>query len=160
MSGDTCETIEITRRIKAPVSDLFRIVTDPQMHWQLDGSEMLRGVATDQVVSGVGDVFIMNMFFHVFGEYQMDNHVVEFEQDRRVIWEPQAGAGHPNVGTRMGHRWGYQLEPDGDDATIVTEFYDCSRAPKDFREQMQNGAIWIPAMEETMTHLEEMVSKG
>jgi hypothetical protein len=51
------------------------------------------------------------------------------------------------------------LTLDGPDATIVTEIYDCSRAPQDFRQQMSNGSIWIESMEETLERLDEMVSR-
>jgi hypothetical protein len=127
------------------------------MHLKMDGSGMLRGATTDQAVTGVGDMFVMNMHFHTLGDYQMDNHVVEFEPNTRIAWEPAAGAGHPQVGGRVGHRWGFLLTPDGDDATIVTETYDCSAAPRDFREEMNNGQIWISSMEDTLKRLDEIV---
>jgi hypothetical protein len=120
---------------------------------------MLRGAESKEVISGIGDLFVMNMHFHALGDYQMDNHVVEFEPNRRIGWEPVAGAGHPQVGTRVGHRWCFRLTLDGPDATIVTEIYDCSRAPQDFRQQMSNGSIWIESMEETLERLDEMVSR-
>ena len=68
--------------------------------------------------------------------------VVEYEQDRRIGWEPEAGHGHPNSApdspepARWGQRWSYQLTPDGPDATIVTEIYDCSQVPEEER------AVW------------------
>ena len=92
----------------------------------------------------------------------MNNHVVEYEQDRRIGWEPAAGRGHPNAAAdssepnRWGHRWSYQLTPDGPDATIVTEIYDCSRAPADERAEMANGKIWAAAMAETLERLDAL----
>jgi uncharacterized protein YndB with AHSA1/START domain len=159
MTDDACPTIEVSRRIEASAAEIFRTLTNPEKHLHLDGSDMLRGAETKEVVRGIGDVFVMNMYFHALGDYQMDNHVVEFEPNRRLSWEPIAGAGHAQVGTRMGHRWSFQLEPDGPDATIVTEIYDCSRAPRDFRQQMNNGSIWINSMEETLQRLDDMVAR-
>jgi hypothetical protein len=135
------------------------VLTDPEQHLSIDGSEMLRGAATNKVVTGTGDVFIMNMHFHALGDYQMNNHVVEFEPNRCISWEPVAGAGHPNIGTRVGHRWGFRLSPDGPDATDVTEIYDCSSAPRELRQQMNNGAMWTQAMEDTLERLDEIVSR-
>ena len=82
-------------------------------------------------ITGVGDVFTMAMHFPALGDYEMDNHVVEFELDRRIAWEPAPGHGHPEAGSggRWGHRWRFELAPDGPDATVVTETYD-SRAPR------------------------------
>jgi hypothetical protein len=81
------------------------------------------------MISGAGDVFVMKMYFSELGNYEMNNHVVEYEQDRRIGWEPEAGRGHPNAAPdspespRWGHRWSYRLTPDGPDATVVTEVY-------------------------------------
>ena len=74
----------------------------------------------------------LNQWYEAHGDYEMINHIVEFEPDRLIGWEPQAGNGHPAHGAggrreRWGHRWSYQLTPDGPGATIVTESYDCSR---------------------------------
>ena len=44
-------------------------------------------------VRGVGDVFVMRMYFTELGNYHMINHVVEFERGRRIGWEPEAGRG-------------------------------------------------------------------
>ena len=35
------------------------------------------------------------------------------------------------------------LTPDGPEATIVTEIYDCSRVPEKERAGMDNGKIWL-----------------
>jgi hypothetical protein len=33
---------------------------------------------------GVGDVFVMNMYYSEPGDYEMNNHVVEYEVNRRI----------------------------------------------------------------------------
>jgi uncharacterized protein YndB with AHSA1/START domain len=159
MHDATCPTVKVSRRIHASAAEIFGVLTDPGMHPSIDGSAMLQGAETEEVVTGIGDVFVMNIHFHALGDYQMDNHVVEFEPDRRISWEPAAGVGHPEVGTGVGHRWGFRLSPDGPDDTIVTEIYDCSKAPLDFRRQMNDGRMWIESMEETLKRLDEVVSR-
>ena len=126
--------VRVSKRIGAPAAVIFRVLADPGRHVELDGSGMLRGPVTTAPVSGVGDAFIMRMYFSELGNYEMNNHVVEYELDRRIGWEPEPGRGHPDAaagrgGIRWGQRWSYELVPDGADATIVTEIYDCSRAP-------------------------------
>jgi hypothetical protein len=75
------------------------------------------GAGSTALISGVGDVFVMKMYFSHLGDYEMNNHVVEYEQDRRIGWEPAAGRGHPNATpdspdrARWGQRWSYQLTP-------------------------------------------------
>jgi hypothetical protein len=75
----------VSRRIAAPAAVIFRVLADPGRHTELDGSAMLRGAVTTAPVSGVGDVFIMKMYFSGLGDYEMNNHVVEYELglDRR-----------------------------------------------------------------------------
>jgi hypothetical protein len=40
------------------------------------------------------------------------------------------------------------------DATIVTEIYDCSRAPEEEHVDMDNGKIWVESMAETLERLD------
>jgi hypothetical protein len=154
--------VEVSRRIMAPAPDIFRTLADPVRHLDLDGSGMLRGAVSTTSISGVGDVFIMKMYFPALGAYQMNNHVVEFEQDRLIGWEPEAGLGHPDAATdgapenRWGHRWTYRLTPDGPAATIVIESYDCSRAPEDQRIGMRDGKVWLDAMAATLERLDAL----
>jgi hypothetical protein len=158
MAGGTGEPVAVSRRIGASAHYIFQILTDPVRHLEFDGSGMLRGAVTTAPISGVGDVFVMKMYFSELGDYEMNNHVVEYEPDRRVGWEPEAGRGHPfaGAGDRWGHRWSYELTPDGPDGTIVTELYDCSRAPEEERTGMENGAVWIEAMTDSLERLDKL----
>jgi hypothetical protein len=58
--------------------------------------------------------------------------------------------------TRWGHRWTYQRTPDGQDTTIVTEIYDCSRAPEEERRGMDNGNTWAESMTRTLERLDTL----
>jgi hypothetical protein len=165
MTDGEWQPVAVSRRIRASAHDIFQILANPARHPEFDGSESLRGPASTAVISGVGDVFVMKMYFAHLGDYEMNNHVVEYEQDRRIGWEPEAGRGHPHAApespgaARWGHRWSYQLTPDGPDATFVTEFYDCSRAPEDERAGMNNGKVWIEAMAETLGRLDALCAR-
>jgi hypothetical protein len=159
MVSDDHEPAAVSRRIAASAADIFEILADPKRHLDLDGSGMLRGAVSNAVVSGVGDVFVMKMYFSEYGDYEMNNHVVEYEHDRRIGWEPEAGRGHPDAATaaaRWGHRWIFDLVPDGPQATIVTEIYDCSRTPHDESASIDNGRVWVEAMTETLERLDKL----
>ncbi|MEV7331938.1 sigma-70 family RNA polymerase sigma factor [Micromonospora sp. NPDC093244] len=157
--------VSVSRRIAAPAADIFRILADPRRHNDIDGSGMLRGAVSDQVVSAVGDVFVMKMHYPPYGDYEMDNHVIEYEVDRRIGWRPEPGRGHPDTAPgsttprRWGHRWTYELTPDGPDATVVTEIYDCSHVPEDRRESMDGGRIWLTSMTETLQRLDALCAE-
>jgi hypothetical protein len=153
--------VKVSRRIGASAAAIFGVLADPGRHVELDGSGMVRGAVTTTPISGVGDVFVMKMYFAELGDYEMNNHVVEYEPGRRIGWEPESGRGHPGAGAgRWGHRWSYELVPDGPDATIVTEVYDCSRAPADARAGMDDGEVWAGAMAITLERLEAACTRA
>ncbi|ATL67434.1 SRPBCC family protein [Nocardia terpenica] len=158
MSEDNCAPVRVSRRIAAPAADIFRVLADPRSHPEIDGSGLLRGVVSGAVISGVGDVFVMAMHADRLGDYEMNNHVVAYEPDRRIGWEPQAGRGHPRAGRFWGQRWSFELTPDGPDATVVTETYDCSKAAADERTALGNGAVWTTAMTATLERLGRLFS--
>ena len=162
MAGRGYEPITVSRRIGAPAGEIFQLLADPGRHGDLDGSGMVQGVVSGSVVSGVGDVFVMKMYFDELGEYHMINHVVEYEPGRRIGWEPVAGRGHPNAEpgaerpARWGQRWSFELTPAGPGATVVTEIFDCSRVPEDQRVDIDNGKIWVESMHRTLEHLDRL----
>jgi hypothetical protein len=163
VSPPSANQVRVTRRISAAASDIFAVLADPRKHPALDGSGMLRGAVTESAVSGVGEVFVMKMYFSRLGDYQMNNHVVEYELNRRIGWEPEAGRGHPDeaaADARQGQRWGFELVPDGPDATVVTHHYDCSRVPEKLRASVDGGRAWIPAMARTLQHLDQLCTAG
>ena len=141
------KTVEVSRRIGASAAFIFEILANPQRHRDFDGSDMLRGADINRPITSVGDTFTMKM--HRLGrDYLMVNYVVEFEQDRRIFWEPAPGdvptaGGDPSkVGIPAGYRWGYILTPAGDDATVVTEVFDCG--PDENRQHLLgDGGAWI-----------------
>jgi uncharacterized protein YndB with AHSA1/START domain len=142
---------EVSRRIAASPATIFSVLADPALHTELDGSGMLRGAETCSVVTGVGDEFVLNMYKASAGDYQVVNRIVAFEQDRRIVWEPHDVGEAP-----WGHLWGYELAPDGADATVVTEIFDCARWPEKERTEMEDGRIWIEPMTKTLERLDAL----
>jgi hypothetical protein len=156
-------TVAVTRRIDAPANVIFKVLADPKRHLEIDGTGMLRGARTEAVVTGVGEVFVMKMFIDRLGDYEMNNFVSQFEVNRRIGWEPAPGRGHPNdinlktpVGSPPGHQWSYELTPEGANATMVTETFDCSRAPKALRQAVNGGQNWIDGMTRTLELLNDL----
>jgi uncharacterized protein YndB with AHSA1/START domain len=150
--------VSVTRRIGAPPDRVFAVIANPARHPSFDGSGMLRDGSSNEPIRGVGDVFTMKMQNEEMGDYEMHNHVVEYELNRRIVWEPVLSAASraedlDSVGDRAGHRWGYELEPDGD-ATVVTETFDCSRAPDWLRGAVGDGEQWEAAMTATLDLLD------
>src|SRR5215475_10425807 len=161
MEEGQCEPVRVSRRIGAAAAEIFQILADPVRHRDIDGSGTLREAAPGSVVSGVGDVFVMRMHDPRIGDFEMNNHVVEYESGRRIGWEPENGRGHPGAGEPGGdrwRRWTFELTPDGPDATMVTEIYDCSRAPEDARAELDCGNVFLESMTKTLERLDALSS--
>lgn len=144
---DTTRAVEASRRIEAPPVRIFEVVASPSRHTDFDGSGMLRGAVADRPIVAVGDTFTMRM--HRLGrDYLMINHVVAFEPERLVAWEPApgdvdtAGGDASRIGIPSGYRWGYRLVPDGDGATVVTAFFDCGSEENSWILE-DGGGGWI-----------------
>jgi uncharacterized protein YndB with AHSA1/START domain len=150
--------VSVSRRIEASPERLFALLADSANHPLIDGSGMVREPSPAVRVSRPGDVFVMDMHHHEFGDYQMRNEVIEYENGRRLVWEPSRVTASPEELEELGglgrYRWGYELSADGPAATQVTETFDCTRSPEDLREATQEGEGWRDAMTASLARLE------
>ena len=119
--GDTKQTV--SRVIDASAKDIFDFLTLPANHARFDGSEMVRSDEKTQRIQKVGDVFTMNMHAeHMGGDYQTDNHVVAYDENKLVGWQTAPAGTEPK-----GWEWVYELTPEGPNATQVQLTYDWSK---------------------------------
>jgi hypothetical protein len=101
------------RFIAAAPHEVFELLANPAMHPVIDGSGTVRARSGQAQRLALGSEFGMQMRLGV--PYRISNTVVEFEQDRLIAWRHFSG-----------HRWRYELEPDGS-GTTVRETWDASR---------------------------------
>jgi hypothetical protein len=165
MTSSTCPPVSVAREIEAPAEQLFGVLARSANHPLIDGSGMLREATADVVLSRVGDVFTIRMHNDEMGDYEMSNHVVEFELNRRITWEPVMTAAtraedQAEIGDKGHQRWGYQLTPVGAGTTLVTETYDCSSSPEWLRRAVRGGDRWIPSMTATLEKLAAHAAAG
>jgi Polyketide cyclase / dehydrase and lipid transport len=161
MTGQTCQPVSVSRTINAPADRLFALLVDTANHPIIDGSGMVQEPLPGVVVSGVGDVFSMGMFRDDMGKYEMCNHVVEYEEGRRLVWEPvpAAGAGAEDASEMVEsahYLWGFELAPLSADGTVVTETFDCTGSPAWLQEATKGGEGWIEAMTTTLQKLDSL----
>ena len=76
------------RVIEAPAEVVFELIADPSRQPSWDGNDNLGSAEPGQRVREVGDVFTMTLS----GGKVRQNHVVEFDEGRRIAWRPPRSA--------------------------------------------------------------------
>jgi uncharacterized protein YndB with AHSA1/START domain len=160
----TDPSITESRDINASATRIFSILSDPALQPEVDGTGMLRSAVDNQVITRVGDVFFIEMTHWDRGNYVMENHVVEFEQDRRIAWEPVAVTSESHnfdsdTDNPEPRYWGWQLEPLSEERTRVTESFDGSRLSDGLRKFISDGEFWRPAMVTSLGNLERLATQ-
>jgi hypothetical protein len=104
-----------SRRIAADAPRIFELIADPARQPQRDGNDNLARVEGGQRVRALGDIFVMTLA----GGGVRENHVVDFDEGRRIAWRPAEPGREP-----PGHIWKWELEPVDPSHTMVTHTYD------------------------------------
>ncbi len=148
MATDNSQTV--SREIHASAADIFDLLSNPDRHREFDGSGFLRSAEKPQRITGVGNVFRMNMEGdHMGGEYQMDNHVVGFQSAKLIAWKPAPAGTEP-----PGWEWVYELTSEGSDQTEVSLTYDWSAVTdKDVLKQVSFPLVSTDQMEDSLAQL-------
>src|SRR6478609_11374496 len=106
------------REIAASAERIFELIADPALQPRWDGNNNLAKAAVGQRIRDVGEVFTMTLT----GDGAVrENHVVEFDEGRRIAWRPAEPGKQP-----PGHLWRWELEPIDASRTRVTHTYDWS----------------------------------
>lgn len=117
--------VSASREIAAPAATIFELIADPAAQPRWDGNDNLAAARPGQRVTADGDVFVMTLTVGA----ERENHVVEFDEGRRIAWRPaEPGATPP------GHLWRWELEPLADGRTRVTHTYDWSQLTDETRK--------------------------
>jgi uncharacterized protein YndB with AHSA1/START domain len=107
--------VSYERHIDADPQQVFDLIADPAAQPAWDGNDNLTSADAGQRVRAVGDVFVMTLTEGGVRE----NHVVEFEEGRRIAWRPSEPGQRP-----PGHLWRWELEPVDGARTLVRHTYD------------------------------------
>jgi uncharacterized protein YndB with AHSA1/START domain len=148
------ETVE--RVIPAPPEKIFALLADANRHQDFDGSGTVKAAheGTPRRLM-LGSKFGMNM--RVVMPYSMVSKVVEFEENKRIAWQPRPA--YPIANRLAGGRiWRYELEavPGG---TRVRESWDITHESALTRPMVrQAGGRTREAMEKTLERLEQLVT--
>jgi len=135
--------VSVSRRIPARPREIFAILADPNRHLEIDGSGMLRRrdrpgsrlrrgrrVRDEDVPRGVRRL-------------RDEQHRRRVPAGRLIGWEPA----RRDIDAEPWHyRWRYELVPEEDGATVVTESFDLSHSPEEARQATKDGTVWTEAM--------------
>jgi uncharacterized protein YndB with AHSA1/START domain len=116
--AEVTRVVSATREIAAGPEEIFELIADPAQQPRWDGNENLAAAPAGQRVRRAGEVFLMTLT----GGAVRENHVVEFDEGRRMAWKPAEPAKEP-----PGHLWRWDLERSGAHRTRVTCTYDWTR---------------------------------
>src|SRR6202012_5824032 len=84
------ERLQVQRAVAAPAGEIFAVLADPRGHVTIDSSGMLMGASGD-VVSAVGDTFLVHMDREALNDYPLGLYdvtveIVAFEPGREIAW--------------------------------------------------------------------------
>ena len=123
-SDEDVHVVSARREIAAGAGRIFELIADPAEQPRWDGNDNLSEAPPGQRVRAVGDVFTMTT---TSGNVR-ENHVVEFDEARRIAWRPAEPGQDP-----PGHLWRWELEPIDPSHTRVTHTYDWTRLTDEAR---------------------------
>ena len=158
MSSDR---VSATRRIAAPASKIFQIVSNPEGHVDIDGSGMLEAASDARQVTTVGETFDMDMDREPLGDipgmgkYKVTNTVTQIIPDRLFEWTV-GGAGRPPVG----HVYGWLIEPVSDTECMVTNYCDWTNIPDEMRSMREWPVVPLYMLERSVDNLERVALEG
>lgn len=149
--------IAASQTVKASPSRLFAVVTDPNMHVEIDGSGMLQAAPEARRLEAVGQVFEMDMDATplgnaTIGKYQVVNTVTKIVPDALLEW---------SVGSKerggYGHVYGWEITPASGGETTVTNYYDWSGVSETRRDRFP--IISAAMLEKSVNNLAALVSE-
>lgn len=149
-STEVGKVVSASRQIAAPVARIFELIADPSQQPRWDGNDNLAEAEAGQRVRDVGDVFAMTTTKGLVRE----NHVVEFEEGRRIAWRPAEPGREP-----PGHLWRWELEPLDPAHTRVTHTYDWS-ALTDPNRFARARATTADKLQASLSRLAELAERG
>jgi uncharacterized protein YndB with AHSA1/START domain len=155
----TSERIEASGLISAPVDLIFRLITDPQGHVDIDGSGMLVAAPNAQRLTEPGETFTINMDREPLGDvplgkYWVTNTVTIIEPGRRLEWNVAFQDTPP-----IGHVYGYELNPVDDDHTEVVSYCDWSSISEEWRGHLDFPIVPLAMLQRSLEKLEQLITE-
>jgi uncharacterized protein YndB with AHSA1/START domain len=150
--SESPDVVTVERVIKAPPEKIFDLLADASRHSEFDGSGTVRGLDHESERLNLGSTFDMKMKMGI--PYTMRNTVIEFEEGRKIAWQPR-----PKRMKSLGGRiWRYELEPI-EGGTRVRESWDISQERGMKSLVRKGGQQTAGNMEKTLERIEKIVTE-
>ena len=148
-------SITVSRTIDAPAKDIFNVLSNPRRHSELDGSGFMRTGQNADRITASGQVFTMDMEGeHMGGEYQTDNHVVGYDENKLLAWKTAPAGTEP-----PGWQWVWELNAVDANTTEVRHTYDWSAVTdKDLLAKNLFPLVSSAQLDATLAKLAEAVA--
>ena len=146
--------VSVERVVPAAPQEVFALLADPRRHREIDGSGTLRDTVDGPPRLFRGATFAMRM--QLGAPYSMTNTVVEYEEGRRIAWQPRPSnrVAALAIGGRI---WRYELEPV-EGGTRVRETWDI-RSERFPLPLLAARSTTRRAMTRTLERLEEQLAQ-
>jgi len=150
---DEQRIVSAEREMTAPAEEIFKLIADPARQPEWDGNNNLAHADQGQRITKVGQTFTME---NTSGKTRV-NHVVEFEEGRRIAWKPASAGEEP-----PGHLWRWELEPIDNITTLVRHTYDWSELTDEsrFERARKNTEDALAKSLENLADLAEGLASG
>jgi uncharacterized protein YndB with AHSA1/START domain len=145
--AEVSHTVTATREMAATSQVIFELIADPSQQPRWDANDNLARAEEGQRVRGTGEVFTMALTRGGVRE----NHVVEFEEGRRIAWRPADPGQQP-----AGHLWRWELEPLSGSRTKVTHTYDWSHLTDEKKRYARARATTAEMLQASIDRLAEV----
>jgi uncharacterized protein YndB with AHSA1/START domain len=154
----SADRIAASRTVTASPAEVFRIVTDPAMHVEIDGSGMLQAAPGAKRLEAPGDTFEMDMDREPLGDvpmgkYKALNTVTRIIPDTLLEWNVGSSDRGP-----YGHVYGWEIIAVGPDETKITNYCEWPNVPEKAREHFP--IVPLAMLEKSVENLAALVSRG
>lgn len=151
------ERIAASRTVAASPAEVFRIVTDPAMHVEIDGSGMLEAAPEAQRLAAPGDTFVLDMDREPLGDqplgkYQSVNTVTRIVPDQLLEWS----VGLPGRGP-FGHVYGWEITAVSPGQTEITNYCEWPDVPEFARPHFP--IVPLAMLEQSVDNLAELLAR-
>ncbi|GAA1336227.1 SRPBCC family protein [Arthrobacter roseus] len=149
--------ITATRTIDAAAAEIFKILSNPERHAQIDGSGMVQSDDVSDRITGTGQMFTMNQNWDKLGgDYKTENHVTGYDENKLLAWKTATAGTQP-----PGWEWVWELQSEGPDSTKVSITYDWSDVTdKEVLKKVSFPAVSKEELETSLGNLAAAVSEA